>query len=131
MHGGDPEHALLRVGEVLAAGLGGAAALLASCGADTTRKAAAIKPAGSDLGAVEHVVFLMMENRSFDHYFGTYPGVRGYDDHAAGSAGVFAQAWPDAGAVSPAGTLLPFHLDTTAMDAECTYDLSHDWDAQH
>ncbi|WP_369060266.1 phospholipase C, phosphocholine-specific [Caulobacter sp. 73W] len=29
---------------------------------------------------VEHVVILMQENRSFDHYFGTMPGVRGYSD---------------------------------------------------
>jgi phospholipase C len=31
-------------------------------------EAAAITPAGSDLGAVEHVVFLMQENRSYDHH---------------------------------------------------------------
>ena len=29
---------------------------------------------------VEHVVFLMQENRAFDHYFGTLRGVRGYGD---------------------------------------------------
>src|SRR5262245_58846272 len=29
---------------------------------------------------VEHVVFLMQENRAFDHYFGTMRGVRGYGD---------------------------------------------------
>ena len=27
---------------------------------------------------VEHVVILMQENRSFDNYFGTFPGVRGF-----------------------------------------------------
>src|SRR6187401_3192203 len=33
---------------------------------------------------VEHIVFLMQENRAFDHYFGTLRGVRGYGDpHAA------------------------------------------------
>ena len=53
---------------------------LAACGGDTTKAAVSIPPAGSDLGAVEHVVFLMNENRSFDHYYGTYPGVRGFDD---------------------------------------------------
>lgn len=95
-------------------------------------KAANVPPAGSDLGAVEHVVYLMLENRSFDHYFGSYPGVRGFDDHATGTAGVFAQAWPGAPATaSPSATLLPFHLDTATMNAECTFDLSHNWDAQH
>ena len=33
------------------------------------KAAASTRTAGSDLGAVEHVVFLMRENRSFDHYF--------------------------------------------------------------
>ena len=28
---------------------------------------------------VEHVVFLMQENRSFDHYFGALRGVRGLE----------------------------------------------------
>ncbi|HUO48060.1 MAG TPA: alkaline phosphatase family protein [Acidimicrobiales bacterium] len=114
--------------QVLAAGVaGGLGAALGACGRSTVHQAASVATAGSDLGAVEHVVFLMMENRSFDHYFGTYPGVRGFGDHPAGSPGVFAQAWP--GGAAP--TLLPFHLDTAAADAECTHDLSHDWDAQH
>ena len=29
---------------------------------------------------IKHVVLLMQENRSFDHYFGTMAGVRGFDD---------------------------------------------------
>ena len=29
---------------------------------------------------VKHVVILMQENRSFDHYFGTMKGVRGFGD---------------------------------------------------
>src|SRR5690348_9950839 len=61
----------------------------AAAGAALARAAASTKPAGSDLGAVEHVVFLMQENRSFDHYYGTYPGVRGFDDHPAGRLGAF------------------------------------------
>src|SRR3978361_1478545 len=32
---------------------------------------------------VKHVVMLMQENRSFDHYFGTMAGVRGFDDEQA------------------------------------------------
>src|SRR5580704_2103862 len=99
--------------EILTAGMaGGISLLLASCGGPTAQKAAAVKPAGSDLGAVEHVVFLMHENRSFDHYFGTYKGVRGFDDAGARSNGTFAQTWP--GGKAP--TLLPFHLDTAHSD---------------
>jgi len=29
---------------------------------------------------VQHIVFMMQENRSFDHYFGTLSGVRGFGD---------------------------------------------------
>lgn len=32
------------------------------------------------LDDIEHVIFLMQENRSFDHYFGTLRGVRGFGD---------------------------------------------------
>ena len=78
---------------VLAGAGGAAAALLAACGGSTANRAAAVKPAGSDLGAIEHVVFLMQENRSFDHYFGTYPGVRGFSDHPSGDVKNFSQAW--------------------------------------
>jgi phospholipase C len=35
------------------------------------------------LSAVEHVVVLVQENRSFDHYFGSLRGVRGIDDSSA------------------------------------------------
>jgi phospholipase C len=119
--------------DVLAGGVGGAvAALLASCGGTTVRQAASVPAAGSDLGAVDHVVFLILENRSFDHYFGSYKGVRGFDDHALSGPGVFAQRWPQApGAAPHAQSLLPFHLDTVSTNAECTFDLSHEWDAQH
>ena len=39
--------------------------------------------AGGSLSDVEHVVILMQENRSFDHYFGTYKGVRDGHHHLA------------------------------------------------
>lgn len=46
------------------------------------QKALAI-PANNKTGTiqdVEHVIILMQENRSFDHYFGTLKGVRGFAD---------------------------------------------------
>ncbi|HEU4528437.1 MAG TPA: alkaline phosphatase family protein [Actinomycetota bacterium] len=33
---------------------------------------------------VEHLIFIVQENRSFDHYFGTYPGAKGIPMTAAG-----------------------------------------------
>ncbi|MFJ6453555.1 phosphocholine-specific phospholipase C [Paenarthrobacter sp. NPDC091669] len=38
-------------------------------------------PPGS-LQSIKHVIVLMQENRSFDHYFGSLRGVRGYGDKA-------------------------------------------------
>jgi phospholipase C len=92
-------------------------------------RAAATAPAGSDLGAVEHVVFLMMENRSYDHYFGTYPRGRGFDDHPAHELGVFAQDYPDGGHLDPPHVLLPFRLRRPTD--ECTKDLTHNWGPMH
>ena len=60
---------------------------------ELVKAAAAVPAAGSDLGAVEHVVFLMHENRSFDHYFGSLGGVNGFDTDSA----AFAQPWPGGG----------------------------------
>jgi Phospholipase C len=61
-----------------AAAIGSAYTLLP----DSIRQALAI-PANNRTGTlmdVEHVVILMQENRSFDHYFGIFPGVRGFSD---------------------------------------------------
>ncbi|MEK1889656.1 MAG: phospholipase C, phosphocholine-specific [Phyllobacterium sp.] len=46
------------------------------------RQALAIEPnnATGTIKDVEHVVIMMQENRSFNHYFGTYNGVRGFTD---------------------------------------------------
>jgi phospholipase C len=93
-------------------------------------RAAAVAPHGGDIGAIEHVVFLMMENRSYDHFFGTYHKGRGYDDHPKHSLGTFAQDYPKGTKLSPRKKLLPFHLDSTA-DEECTRDLTHNWGPMH
>ena len=42
--------------------------------------AAPAKIVTGTLQDVKHVVILTQENRSFDHYFGTLPGVRGFGD---------------------------------------------------
>jgi phospholipase C len=31
-----------------------------------------------DSGKIKHIIIIMQENRSFDHYFGTYPGAEGF-----------------------------------------------------
>ena len=59
---------------------------------------------------VEHVVILMQENRSFDHYFGTLRGVRGFSDPRPVMLPSGEPVWRQPG---PDGkTHAPFHLDT-------------------
>jgi phospholipase C len=120
-------------------GMAGAGAILAApaaawaandAGRRLIARAASTPAAGSDLEAVEHVVFLMMENRSYDHYFGDYPRGRGFNDHPSNSLGAFAQSYPGASTLVPPDLLLPFHLDST-QGLECTDDLTHDWGPQH
>ena len=82
----------------------------------------------SPLSAIEHVVVLMQENRSFDHYFGAMPGVRGFADTSVSSS-VFYQKDP-----SPANTqgyLLPFHADTHSSNAQQLPSNSHSWGPLH
>ena len=47
-------------------------------------------PSPPPVGAekLKHLVFIVQENRSFDHYFGTYPGVDGLDFQEIGRAHV-------------------------------------------
>jgi phospholipase C len=85
------------------------------------RKALAIAPhrRTGTINDVEHIVVLMQENRSFDHYFGTLEGVRGFGDRfpipVPDSPGISKKSvWYQAnGAAAPApGVVAPFHLDT-------------------
>ena len=133
--GGAPARRLTRR-QLLGAGLaGGAGLVLAACsGGGTVNRAASTRPSGKDLEAVEHVVFVMQENRSFDHYFGTYRGVRGFNDHRGSNLGPFAQPWPANGTAPHASQLLPFSLDAATVKAQCSGSSAvpiHDWAPQH
>jgi len=70
------------------------------------------------LSDIEHVIILIQENRSFDHYFGTLSGVRGFGDPRNRSA--FSQP------TANGQTLAPFHLTS-----QCLLDITHDWKSQH
>lgn len=88
-------------------------------------------PKGGSLKDIKHVVLLMQENRSFDHYFGTLAGVRGFGDPGAltlqNGRSVFYQPDPE----NPEGYLLPFHLDTRTTSAQKIPSTSHAWEVQH
>ncbi len=112
-----------------AAGLAAASQLLPP----HIRSALAAEPHGrkGSLADIKHVVILMQENRSFDHYFGTLSGVRGFGDPKAlrmrNGRTVFYQPDPD----NPAGYTLPFHLDTRKSSAQAIPSTSHAWSVQH
>src|ERR1700678_4212921 len=114
-------------------GLGAAAAATVGMGAGAA--AAASTPAAKGLpkgftgtiADVKHVVILMQENRSFDHYFGTLRGVRGFGDKQILSypngTSIFQQPDP---ARTDLGYLLPYNL-TDQTDG----DLDHSWEGDH
>jgi phospholipase C len=94
-------------------------------------RAAAEGPRSGSVRDVKHVVVQMQENRSFDHYFGTLGGVRGFGDPnvptQANGKSLFYQ--PDS--LNPDGYLLPWHLDTDATSAQAIPSTSHAWSVQH
>ncbi len=91
-------------------------------------EATAADAGSARLNDIEHVIILMQENRSFDHYFGTMSGVRGFSDPDA-LPGVFDQADPH----GPGGVLQPFRLwsDPPSRDGQSLNDISHTWPTQH
>ncbi|WP_344636223.1 phosphocholine-specific phospholipase C [Kitasatospora cystarginea] len=109
-------------------------------GADAPSAAAATGAGLSTTGTItdaRHIVILMQENRSFDHYFGTLKGVRGFADRSAIQIaggysvfnqpnGLFSRQYPwafnaaDSGATSGA-----------EIKAQCNGDLAHSWSDQH
>ncbi len=112
----------------VAAGTAGAAAL--NLFPPVIRDALAI-PANRRTGTlrdIEHIVILMQENRSFDHYFGTMRGVRGFGDprplRLANGKSVFHQP------VGPA-ELLPFHPGADKLGLQFLQDLPHGWQDMH
>jgi phospholipase C len=91
--------------------LGAAAAVGAAGGGlvfqESCKKSPAI-PKG--LEKIDHFIFIMQENQSFDHYFGTYPGA---DGPPPGTALLDATD----------GTMVPYHHLTSDID----FDAPHDW----
>jgi len=81
---------------------------------------------GAPISDIEHVVVLMQENRSFDHYFGAMPGVRGFADPSVPTSRFY-----QTDAQNPDNYLLPFHTDTHSTSAQNLPSNSHSWGPQH
>ena len=79
--------------------------------------AAAVKAAAKPKAIpLDHFVYIIQENISFDHYFGTFPGADGIP---VGAKFAFQPGQP--------ATVSPFHLHATALP----HDLNHSWQAAH
>ena len=101
-----------------------------------------------DIRDIKHVVILMQENRSFDQYFGSLKGVRGFGDRATitlpGGLPVFKQPTTPPG-VPVTATQYPWHLSdapasaypaghrppSSEVGAQGYGGTSHSWDDQH
>ncbi|PZR81002.1 MAG: phospholipase C, phosphocholine-specific, partial [Candidatus Aeolococcus gillhamiae] len=129
--------------DVLKAGAGVAAGgALASSGLSPAllRAIAATQATCGTLADVRNVVIFIQENRSFDHYFGRYKGVRGFDDRSVRLSNtddgttIFKQSYPIDGIPGAPDPLLPFHINTSepsTSQGECTNDIGHQWSDQH
>jgi phospholipase C len=121
---------LLRAGAAGGAAAGTAAWLLDSL----IPRALAAAPACGRLHQIQHVVILIQENRSFDHYFGSYRGVTGFADpnvlDLTDGSGLSIFAQPGYPGGYGGDHLYPYHLDSY-NNGECTNDIDHSWAPQH
>ncbi|HEY1901374.1 MAG TPA: alkaline phosphatase family protein [Terracidiphilus sp.] len=117
--------------------LRGAATIAAATGAEmllppnVLQALAQAPPRQGSLQDIKHIVLLMQENRSFDHYFGTMAGVQGFGDPAALKLSEGRSVFYQPDIVNPNGYLLPFHLDTRQSSAQKIPSTSHAWAVQH
>jgi phospholipase C len=95
-----------------------------------------------DLRDIRHVMILMQENRSFDHYFGSLSGVRGFDDRAAIRLPGGLPVWRQPGAAPGARSgQYPWPLSSGAFEgpqpptpsagAQNYGGTDHSWPTQH
>ncbi|MFD5393617.1 phosphocholine-specific phospholipase C [Streptomyces sp. NPDC127097] len=109
----------------IAGATAGASALTSSIA-----RAAAIpaKRSSGSINDIEHIVVLMQENRSFDHYFGSLKGVRGFGDPRPLVLESGKSVWHQ-----PDGDkeVLPYHPDAEDLGMQFIAGLDHDWAGGH
>jgi phospholipase C len=113
--------------------LSAASALTAGFSSASIQRALAL-PADHSTGTIEdvqHIVVLMQENRSFDHYFGNLRGVRGHNDRFPIALPNGRPVWFQPRAKDASQHILPFHLDTASTGAQAVTMLDHSWRKTH
>ncbi|MEV7563817.1 phosphocholine-specific phospholipase C [Streptomyces tanashiensis] len=104
---------------------GGAAAFTML--SESIARAAAIPAQGSTgtIQDIEHIVVLMQENRSFDHYFGAMKGVRGFGDPRPVTLPSGKSVWNQED--NSGNVTLPFRPASNKLGMEYLQGLNHDW----
>lgn len=93
------------------------------------QRALAIQAApGTTFYDAEHIVFLMQENRSFDHLFGMMKGVRGFNDPRAKVLPGGNKVWIQYDKEGHA--FVPFHIDIHQTKVTWQGGLPHGWPDQ-
>jgi phospholipase C len=77
---------------------------------------------------VEHIVIMVQENRSFDHYYGTLRGVRGYGDNRTIYLPNGDPVWYQ---LNDGGYLLHSIPAVPIRGLQFVEDLAHDWTTTH
>jgi phospholipase C len=124
-----------------ALGAGAGSGLSSSAGASLERAMSIEAPANASVRDIRHIVILMQENRSFDHYFGTMSGVRGFSDPQVRTNDIFGTDYsvfdqfgygPGVG-VNSGKFMQPFQMRQVfpTADGATTNDISHEWNTQH
>ncbi|KIF77438.1 phospholipase C [Streptomyces sp. 150FB] len=93
-------------------------------------RAAAIPAArrSGDIKDVEHIVVLMQENRSFDHYFGSLRGVRGFGDPRPVTPVGGTSVWHQSDGTKD---VLPYRPAAKDLGMQFIAGLDHDWAGGH
>ncbi|HEX3491025.1 MAG TPA: phospholipase C, phosphocholine-specific [Streptosporangiaceae bacterium] len=129
-------------GAAVAASVSPAAGALASTSSEASAKTRQRRH--GDLRDIKRVVILMQENRSFDHYFGSLRGVRGFGDRSTitlpGGYSVWQQPTTPPGQ-PVTGTQYPWRLATGTFSgtqppspevgAQNYGGTDHSWESQH
>lgn len=105
--------------------LAGATAAVNALPPSIQRALAIQAPEGSTYLDAEHIVFLMQENRSFDHCYGSLRGVRGFNDPRAIRLPNGLPVWAQTNVQGE--SYAPFRLDIKNTRATWMGSLPHGW----
>ena len=87
-----------------------------ACGSKPNQSATSAADNAPPINHIKHIIYIIQENRTYDNYFGTYPGANGIP---IGVKLPYRPGGPP--------EVAPFHLHDTAIP----HDLNHSWQAAH